>query len=205
MAGWKPKKLRDVCELINGRAYKQPELLTSGKYRVLRVGNFSQRPLVLLGPRIRGKEILQDGDLLYAWSASFGPRIWSGGKVIFHYHIWRVVPDPALIDQKFLYMFLLWDKELIKQDQKALDHDDSCLEGFNGRSRHTTPAAYRAASHYGQIGKPFPAIQSCQRRSFTYSPASRALQQAILDAAFRSDLTQDWREARGKPVRMYSK
>jgi len=45
------------------------------------------------------------GDLLYAWSASFGPRIWLGDKVIFHYHIWKVVHNPALIDQKFLFMF----------------------------------------------------------------------------------------------------
>ena len=31
-----------------------------------------------------------NGDLLYAWSASFGPRIWDGGKVIYHYHIWKI-------------------------------------------------------------------------------------------------------------------
>ncbi len=31
-----------------------------------------------------------NGDLLYAWSASFGPKIWDGGKVIFHYHIWKL-------------------------------------------------------------------------------------------------------------------
>ena len=32
-------KLGDVCTFINGRAYSQPELLDSGKYKVLRVGN----------------------------------------------------------------------------------------------------------------------------------------------------------------------
>ena len=32
--------MKDVCELINGRAYSKNELLESGKYRVLRVGNF---------------------------------------------------------------------------------------------------------------------------------------------------------------------
>lgn len=32
--------LKDGCEVINGRAYSQPELLSEGKYRVLRVGNF---------------------------------------------------------------------------------------------------------------------------------------------------------------------
>lgn len=32
--------LGEVCRVINGRAYKQSELLDDGKYRVLRVGNF---------------------------------------------------------------------------------------------------------------------------------------------------------------------
>ena len=37
---WVPKKLGDIANFINGRAYKQNELLDKGKYKVLRVGNF---------------------------------------------------------------------------------------------------------------------------------------------------------------------
>jgi type I restriction enzyme S subunit len=37
---WKTEKIRDVCELVNGRQYSKQELLSTGKYRVLRVGNF---------------------------------------------------------------------------------------------------------------------------------------------------------------------
>ena len=33
-------RLGDICKVINGRAYRQPELLDAGKYPVLRVGNF---------------------------------------------------------------------------------------------------------------------------------------------------------------------
>ena len=42
-----------------------------------------------------------NGDLLYAWSASFGPQIWNGGKVIYHYHIWKV-----LVGEAYNKMFL---------------------------------------------------------------------------------------------------
>ena len=34
------RELGEVCRFINGRAYKQSELLEKGKYPVLRVGNF---------------------------------------------------------------------------------------------------------------------------------------------------------------------
>ena len=39
-ASWSVCKFCDLCDLLNGRAYSQEELLDSGKYRVLRVGNF---------------------------------------------------------------------------------------------------------------------------------------------------------------------
>lgn len=118
--GWKKRKLRDVCELINGRAYSKPELLAEGKYPVLRVGNFFTNNNwyysdLELGP----EKYCDNGDLLYAWSASFGPRIWEGGKAIFHYHIWKAQPIPTLIDKKFLFFWFLWDADEIKKDQGA--------------------------------------------------------------------------------------
>lgn len=119
-SAWGQMKLRDVCELINGRAYSKSELLAKGKYPVLRVGNFFTNnnwyySNMELGP----EKYCDNGDLLYAWSASFGPRIWEGGKVIFHYHIWKVQPVSALIDKKFLFMWFLWDTDEIKKDQGA--------------------------------------------------------------------------------------
>jgi type I restriction enzyme, S subunit len=118
--GWQQFKLSDVCELINGRAYSKPDLLVEGKYPVLRVGNFFTNNHWYYSDLELGPEKYCDhGDLLYAWSASFGPRIWEGGKVIFHYHIWKIQPDVSLIDKRFLFMWLLWDTEQIKKDQGA--------------------------------------------------------------------------------------
>ena len=116
--GWQTKKLREVCELVNGRAYSKPELLAAGKYRVLRVGNFfTNDHWYHSNLELEEKKYCDTGDLLYAWSASFGPRIWGGGKVIYHYHIWKVVHDRLQIDQKFLFYFFQWDTEKIKEDQ----------------------------------------------------------------------------------------
>lgn len=119
-ARWERRKLREVCELVNGRAYTKPELLPEGKYPVLRVGNFfTNDHWYYSNLELEDKKYCDSGDLLYAWSASFGPQVWAGGKVIFHYHIWKVIPDAALIDQKFLFYFFQWDVEQIKQDSGA--------------------------------------------------------------------------------------
>jgi len=119
-AGWKTRPLAEVCRLINGKAYKKAELLESGPYPVLRVGNFfTSDHWYYSDLELDDEKYCDEGDLLYAWSASFGPRIWQGEKSIYHYHIWKVVPDAAQLDKKFLYHFFEWDKELIKKEHGA--------------------------------------------------------------------------------------
>ena len=107
--------LKDVATLLNGRAYKQDELLDSGKYPVLRVGNFfSNRGWFYSDLELEDEKYCDNGDLLFAWSASFGPKIWDGGKVIFHYHIWKILTTPQ-IDKKYFYYFLENAADRIKE------------------------------------------------------------------------------------------
>jgi restriction endonuclease S subunit len=113
--GWEIKKLGEVCQFINGRAYKQEELLEKGKYPVLRVGNLhTNRNWYYSDLELDEDKYCDNGDLLFAWSASFGPRIWTGNKVIYHYHIWKVIPNEKIINKHFLFYFLEWDTEALK-------------------------------------------------------------------------------------------
>lgn len=115
---WEIKKINEICTLINGRAYNKQELLSEGKYRVLRVGNFfTNNNWFYSNLELSEEKYCDEGDLLYAWSASFGPRVWEGEKVIYHYHIWKVIPNLNLISKEFLYILLEWDKESIKKAQ----------------------------------------------------------------------------------------
>ena len=115
--GWETKKLPELCTLFNGRAYKKEELLDIGKYTVLRVGNFfTNEHWYYSDLELEENKYCDNGDLLYAWSASFGPRIWDGDKVIYHYHIWKVKPNLEVIDKNFLYFLLEWDVDKIKKD-----------------------------------------------------------------------------------------
>lgn len=117
---WINRKLSDVCRLINGRAYKKHEMLSEGPYPLLRVGNFfTNRGWYYSDMELDPDKYCDNGDLLYAWSASFGPKIWDGGKVIYHYHIWKIEIDEELVDKHYLFYLLDWDKELIKSEQGA--------------------------------------------------------------------------------------
>ena len=111
---WERKPLGEVATFYNGRAYKQEELLDQGKYRVLRVGNFfTNKNWYYSDLELDEDKYCDNGNLLYAWSASFGPRIWKGEKVIYHYHIWKVVEKPA-IHKDFLFTILNFETEKLK-------------------------------------------------------------------------------------------
>jgi type I restriction enzyme, S subunit len=115
---WEKKKLGQAATFYNGKAYKQEELLEGGKYQVLRVGNFfTNNNWYYSDLEMDDTKYCDNGDLLYAWSASFGPRIWQGEKVIYHYHIWKVIKKVG-IDKKFLFITLEHETEKIK-DQSA--------------------------------------------------------------------------------------
>ena len=117
--GWEYKKLGEICRVINGRAYSKDEMLSQGKYRLLRVGNFFTNDSWYYSDlELEEDKYCDNGDLLYAWSASFGPRIWDGEKVIYHYHIWKMVCSPE-IDKYFLCYWLDSD-ELKKQTMTNL-------------------------------------------------------------------------------------
>jgi len=116
---WVEKKLGEVADFINGRAYKQEELLAKGKYRVLRVGNFfTNNEWYYSNLELDDDKYCDKGDLLYAWSASFGPHIWNEEKVIYHYHIWKVNNKKG-INRNFLFNLL--DFETFRMKAKSLN------------------------------------------------------------------------------------
>jgi len=113
---WPMVELGSIARLINGRAYKQEELLAEGPTPVLRVGNFfSNRGWYYSNLELGEDKYCNAGDLLFAWSASFGPRIWDGPRAIYHYHIWKVVPTEA-VDKMFLFHLLEAESAKIKAE-----------------------------------------------------------------------------------------
>ena len=113
---WEQRKLGALVQFVNGRAYKQEELLDVGKYKVVRVGNFNTNEKWYFSDlELETDKYMDNGDLLYLWATSFGPVIWQGEKAIFHYHIWKLKNFENL-DKKYLYSFLEWDKNKISQN-----------------------------------------------------------------------------------------
>ena len=116
-AEWLDSTIGRHITLLNGRAYKQEELLDEGKYRVLRVGNFNTNSKWYYSNlELEDNKYVNKGDLLYLWATNFGPEIWTEEKAIYHYHIWKLEFDRTEINQDYLNIWLESDKNRIQQN-----------------------------------------------------------------------------------------
>lgn len=116
---WEVTTFGEIARFINGKAYKQAELLDEGKYEVLRVGNlFSNNDWYYSDLELKEDKYIDQGDLIYAWSASFGPFYWEGDKAIYHYHIWKVEPFES-VAKDFLYYLFEYDKDKILSESQG--------------------------------------------------------------------------------------
>ena len=92
-----PTPIKDIFKVYNGRAYKKPELLNSGKYKVIRIQNLKGGENYYYSDlELDENKYCESGDLLFSWSGtpgtSFGAFIWNDEKAIYHYHIWKMEP-----------------------------------------------------------------------------------------------------------------
>ena len=161
---WEWARMQSVLTFINGRAFKKEELHDSGKYKVLRVGNFfTNETWYYSNLELQEEKYCFDGDLLYAWSASFGPRIWRGGKTIFHYHIWNVKFSRTNILREYLLYYLEYDKTQIRKSTTGSTMIHVSMENMNPRFIPIPPYNEQIRivekieellpmiSHYGQL------------------------------------------------------
>ena len=122
--GWAKASLADLVTVLNGRAYSKDELLAAGT-PVLRVGNlFTSKHWYYSNLELGPDKYCDKGDLIFAWSASFGPFVWPGPKVIYHYHIWKLeLHSEEDLSKAYLYWFL----QIKTQEIKRSGHGVSML------------------------------------------------------------------------------
>ena len=106
---WPNVHLRDLCILVNGKAFKPSDWSTSGK-PIIRIQNLndSTKPFNYWDGSLEKQVIVNPGAVLLAWSGtpgtSFGAHIWNREDGILNQHIFRVdFKRPDISPQWFTY------------------------------------------------------------------------------------------------------
>lgn len=117
-AGWSRIRMGEATEFINGLAFKPEEWKEAG-LPIVRIQNLSNphQPLHYTDKEIPEKFIIDDGQLLFSWSATLDAFIWNRGKACLNQHIFKLVPQP-FIDKIYLYYLL----KAIVEEYKKVTH-----------------------------------------------------------------------------------
>lgn len=105
-ATWDCVSQSEVVTFHNGRAYKLTEWETEGT-PVIRLQNLtgSGETYYYSNLKLPPHQYVNKDDLLFMWSATFGPHIWRGQKAIYHYHIWKIDCSER-VDRSYMFYSL---------------------------------------------------------------------------------------------------
>ena len=183
-SGWGKTSLAELVTVLNGRAYSKDELLAAGT-PVLRVGNlFTSKHWYCSDLQLEPDKYCDKGDLIFAWSASFGPFIWPGPKVIYHYHIWKLeLHSEADLHKGFLYWFL----QNKTQEIKRAGHGVSMLHMTKEKMEKLEVMVPPLAEQKRIVAKVDECMALCDRLE-AQEAAARKMAGALLGAAIHAIL-----------------
>lgn len=106
---WTPTPLGELCELVNGRAFKPEEWGKTG-LPIVRIQNLNEpsKPFNYFAGPYSKKHLARTGDVLLSWSGtpgtSFGCFIWNRGDALVNQHIFKVeVRTDSILPEFFVY------------------------------------------------------------------------------------------------------
>lgn len=105
--GWEVKSVYDIATYVNGAAFKPSELLDDGKY-VIKISELNGGITKNTGKsnkQVKPEQIINDGSVLFSWSATLDIFLWDKGEALLNQHIFNVLPNKVL-SKEILYFLL---------------------------------------------------------------------------------------------------
>jgi len=200
--GWTATTIGTLCDLVNGKAFKPSDWSDTG-LPIVRIQNLNRPDAKFnhYAGHVEARFLIEEGDLLFAWSGtpgtSFGAHIWDGPKAVLNQHIFNVRFDTETLDRAFFRYAI--NQTLDEQIAKA--HGGVGLRHVTKGKFEETAIALPPLPEQRRIVAKIDSLTGKSRRARDHLDHIPRLvekyKQAVLAAAFRGDLTREWRAERG--------
>jgi len=182
---WEVVKQAEVATFYNGRAYKRTEWEESG-IPVIRLQNLTGtgKDYYYSNLELPEHQYCHKGDLLYMWSATFGPVWWFGEKAIYHYHIWKIEHDSNRLNRDFHFYLL----DSVTTRMKNQSHGSTMLHVTKGGMEKLS-IQLPSISEQNQIAEILSSVddklQVLSEKKTTYQEMKQGLMQQLLTGKVR--------------------
>jgi len=196
--GWAYARIKDICDLINGRAFKPSDWSSKG-LPIVRIQNLNDpdADFNYCDFPVEEKFLIDSRQLLFAWSGtpetSFGAHIWNRGKAVLNQHIFRVE-----IEENYLvksYMMHLLNHNISEYIRKA--HGTAGLahitKGLFENSVVSIPPFNEQRRIVDKIEELITKLDAGVKSLATVKAQLKRYRQSVLKSAFEGKLTEEWR------------
>ena len=203
-SGWGRAEIGDLCNLINGRAFKPQEWSEFG-LPIIRIQNLNNADAKFnnFSGTFDAKHHVKNGDLLFAWSGtpgtSFGAHIWHGGDSVLNQHIFKIEFSELEINRGFLrYAINQKLDELIGSAQGGvgLRH---VTKGTFEKTEIVFPPRAEQTRIAAKLDELLAQIDTLKARIDGIPALLKRFRQSVLAAAVSGRLTEEWRAGNSNP------
>jgi type I restriction enzyme, S subunit len=197
--GWSWTKIGEICELINGKAFKSEDWSSNG-LPIIRIQNLNNinAEFNYYNFDLEAKYIVEDGQLLFAWSGtpgtSFGAHIWTRGKGVLNQHIFKVNINENYINKKYFRDIINYNvTQYIKKAHGTAGLAHITKNKFESSFIPLPPLSEqhrivaRIEELFSRLDAGVEGLQKAKAQLKRY-------RQAVLKAAVEGRLTEDWRK-----------
>ncbi|MCG5236129.1 restriction endonuclease subunit S [Xanthobacter oligotrophicus] len=197
--GWVAATVGDTGEYVNGMAFKPTDWDDVG-LPIIRIQNLTDptRTPNRTSRKVERRYIVERGDILVSWSATLDAFLWDREQAVLNQHIFKVIPDQDVVDRSFLFHSL---RHVIAEMMEGEHLHGSTMKHINRGPFLAHPFPLPPLPEQRRIVAKIDSLTAKSRRARDHLDHIPRLvekyKQAILAAAFRGDLTREWRMQRG--------
>ena len=121
----------ETGEYVNGLAFKKTAWKEEGR-PIVRIQNLTDpsKPFNYTDLEADDRNLVSRGEILVSWSATLDAFLWRGPEAVVNQHIFKVIPDPKVVDRGFLYFQL----KLVIEEMTRSEHlHGSTMKHINRR------------------------------------------------------------------------
>jgi type I restriction enzyme, S subunit len=197
---WQRVPLGDIASILNGFPWKSSHFNETGGAPIVRIRDVTSGCTETRydGPIDDGYWI-ENGDLLVGMDGDFNARIWGGGRGLLNQRVCRIMPDERFYLKEFLARLLPGYLNLINDETHSIT-----VKHLSSKTLAELPLPLPPLPEQRRIAAKIDSLSAKSARAREnldrFPRLVEKYKQAVLAAAFRGDLTPDWRAAHGLPA-----